>query len=323
MNYPVITPEYYMALVENREENKGLSYSVLVSPAAVEYVFPMKHRRVVQTIMDISTPLSFKMAQVKPEDIAVYEEQGKKLIKENPILAHYWNIKSITMLILQNRKYSITERMLILNYAYDLCQRMIDTDGGKQIAEFTKDVAGIADLSDVVEKFEKVPANLAYSLMDGLSFLRGLPQTDEWDAVIKKAFDNLGVAFDADTFKFDSELYTKMKKEYEEFYIQNNAHYMEQVLVNLVWSYCMPCVDVKMSFWDNYIFFNVLANAVKVLITCYTYGNDDKKQAFEDAIVAMFGAMDKVQGGIARKVAGINKEKKTNHNGDMAMLAKS
>ena len=124
-------------------------------------------------------------------------------------------------------------------------------------------------------------------------------------------------------FKFDASIYRPMKKAYYEDFLKGREHYIEQVMVNYVWTYCMPYADCTSSLWDNFVFFNTLFNTIKVLITIATYIADDKDEAFVEAISEFDLALRRTKGSIVKLIADANVKEGLATNGDMAILSMS
>ncbi|MGN1090498.1 MAG: hypothetical protein ACI4Q6_08860, partial [Huintestinicola sp.] len=126
MNYSVITPEFYSELVNKDDPAKSKAeYLIITSPAAIEYVFPLNNPEVVRTLISIENPVNFKMAELAPELRGEYEQKALEMVKGTPVLYHYWAVKAVTMNALQNRKYSLDQRMLLMNFAYKSVQGML------------------------------------------------------------------------------------------------------------------------------------------------------------------------------------------------------
>ncbi len=324
MSYPVITPEFFADLSDRTNpENTDVEYKVLTTPASIEYVFGLNQDRVIRRLMATPDVLKYQMTQLKPEMEEEYAKKGEEMIKQNPILKHYWAMKSLTMNVLQNREYIFEKRMLLLNFAYKTAQGMIDKYKEELIPQFVNDFTSQAKHDEVMKYFEEIHPNFAYSLCDGLAFLRSMPKCESWDKVCYRVFKNIGVDQTMKGFKFDENKYLPMKKAYYEDFLKDNEHYIEHVMVNYVWSYCMPFADYTISLWDNFIFFNTLFNSIKVMLTCYTFEAEDKDEAFVTAIKAFDESLRLVPGNIVRRVVDANAKEGLNNNGDMAILAMS
>ncbi|WP_432649505.1 hypothetical protein [Huintestinicola sp.] len=328
MPYPIITPSYFQELAEDKTLEEKVQYNILTSPSAVEYVFPIYQKPLLKKLMSITDVLSFKMTNLKPEHEEEFAKQGAAIVEQYPQLKHYWEFKVLTMQILQNRNFVFEKRMLLLNYAYKTLQGMLDkTEGEEQdkyIATFLRDMNVPKNQEAVMKYFESITPNFAYSLCDGLSLLRALPTSEEYDKLLETVFASVNCDRAMKEFKFDKDVYMPMKKAYyEDFLKSGREHYIEQVMVNYVWTYCMPYADCTSNLWDNFIFFNTLFNTIKVLLTCATYKAEDKDEAFINAITEFDKALRRTKGSIVKLIAAANAKEGLATNGDMAILSMS
>lgn len=325
MPYPIITPEFFREFAdESIPENKDIVYNVLTTPASIEYVFPINQERVIRRLMDTPERLSYKMTTLKPEQEEEYAKKGEELIKGFPFLKYYWPIKSLTMNILQNRNYVFEKRMLMLNYAYKTVQTMMDKFKEELIPQFVNDFTHTPEHDEIMKYFESIKPSFAYSYSDGMSFIKALPETDDWKKVCFGIFKNAGVDGNTQFVAYDEEKYKRMKKAYHEEFLKGREHYIEHVMVNYVWTFCMPYADYQTStLWENFVFFNVVFNAIKVMLTCYTYDKSDKDQAFITAIKAFDDSLRQVKGNAVRRIVDVNIAEDMMNNGDMAILSMS
>lgn len=325
MPYPIITPGYFAELTDpNNPENENVSYNVLTTPAAIEYIFPLNQERLIKKLMDTPDVLSYKMRNLKPDAEEEFMQHGKELIDENPVLQHYWAIKTLTMNILQNRNYVFEKRMLLLNYAYKTIQGMLDQMKEELIPQFIAAFTKEPKHDEVMKYFSEIKPNFALSMCDALSLFRSMPKCDEWNKVCDDIFRITNNQKDLAQFNYVEADYLKMKKAYYEDFLKGKEHYIEQVMVNYVWTYCMPYADLQVTLWENYIFFNIIFNAIKVMLTIYTYDKEDKDAAFIEAVKAFDTSMRLVNGGsVVKHIVDVNAKEGLNNNGDMAIMAMS
>lgn len=325
MPYPIITPSYFKDLAEDKTLAEKVQYNILTSPSAVEYVFPIYQEPLLRKLMSIEDVLSFKMTNLKPEHEEEFVKQGAALVEKYPALKHYWNFKVLTMQILQNRNFVFEKRMLLLNYAYKTLQGMLDKTKGEEqdryIATFLRDMNVPQNQESVMKYFESISPNFAYSLCDGLSLLRSLPSSEEYEALLDTVFASVNCDKKMNEFRFHGDVYMPMKKAYYDDFLKGREHYIEQVMVNYVWTYCMPYADCTVSLWDNFVFFNTLFNTIKVLLTCATYNAEDKDEAFVNAITEFDKAIRRTKGSIVKLIASANVKEGLASNGDMAILS--
>lgn len=324
MPYPIITPEFFKEFADNNiPENNNMEYNVLTTPAAIEYVFPLNQERVIRRLMDTPGVLQYKMNSLKPELEEEYKKRGEEMIKANPVLKHYWALKILTMNILQNRHYVFEKRMLLLNFCYKTAQGMMDKFKEDLIPQLVSDFTKTQEHDDVIKFFESIQPNFIYSLCDGLSLMRVMPKTEEWEKIFFGVFKSINLDPKSQDFNVDENHYMQMKKEYYEDFLKGREHYIEHVMVNYAWTYCMPYADYNIPLWDNFVFFNTIFNTIKVMLTCYTYGKSDKDQAFLEAIKAFDDSLRFAKKNVVRRIVDVNISEGMMNNGDMAILSMS
>jgi len=357
MPYPIITPMFFQELTDpGNSENADVSYLMLTTPYAVEYIFTLENERVVRRLMEQKDILAYRIVSMKPEIEAEYAPKGEKLVKDRPILKHYWGIKTLTMNLLQDRRYSLEQRMLMVNYVYRTIQAMIDKsdevdkelpaedkqrrlDGA--IAAFGQSILNAKDHNDIIKYFEEVRPNYAYSFQDGLSFLRILRDSEDVTKLRTIVYNKAGVPVDADSFKYETEKHTAIKEAYREMFgwrpeehNENSeaaanaefdrSHYMEQILVNYVWSYCFPYADLGLDLWENFMFLNTLYNALKITVGCYLYESKTPDEDFVFAIKTFDKGLQELRERkfpITRLIIDSIKKAGLTNNGDMAILS--
>ncbi|MDE5860249.1 MAG: hypothetical protein K2H23_07725, partial [Oscillospiraceae bacterium] len=139
--------------------------------------------------------------------------------------------------------------------------------------------------------------------------------------VLNTIYKNLGVS-GAETLKMtDMKKYIGMRKSFTEFAAGEKAHYIENVMISYVWSYAIPFSDPRFDFWDHFVFFCSLYNAVKVMLTCYAPDGND--EAFLKAVCALDEALRMSGGKLVRSVVMAVKNAGQNNNGDLAVLTLS
>lgn len=324
MQYPIIIPEYYEELVsKDQKDHPDIVYNVLTTPAAVEYVFPLSNENVVKKLMEIKEPIKYKMIKLKPEEEAEYIRRAEDLIDEFPVLRSYWDVKGVTMNVLQDRRYTLEKRMVILNFVYKNVQIMLDKSKDEFIPQFIGEFIRQPNHDDVMKYFESIKPNVAYSMIDGLSFLASLPVTEKYSKIRADICKTIGISPDMKEVTLKEDISMAVKKEFYTDFLKDREHYYENVIINYAWTFCMPYADYSIPVWKNFIFFNTLFNAVKTLLTCYTYGKKDKDKAFIEAVTAFDEALRQYQGNVVARIAAANEKEGLSNNGDMAILSMS
>ncbi|MBQ8569413.1 MAG: hypothetical protein IJ446_09385 [Oscillospiraceae bacterium] len=335
MPFSIISPAYYNELTdETNPLNEGVSYTVTVTPYSVEYSFPLMQERVVRKLMEIKEPISFNQQGIDEEKGKVYIEKAKDLVSKFPQLIHYWPGKSVMMNAIQDRQYSIEKRMLLINYVFKAVDNMNNNGKEKEIPPFIMDFMAHPDRSAIMEYFSSLNPNFEFSVLDALSMMAGMPDTKNFKEVRQTVFDRLGYKTDLSNVKDHpfsdvKDKYFDMKINFFSDYLgqgkdkdENREYLLENVLVGFIWSLNMPFSDYSLSMWDNFAFFNVIFNTLKVLLTVYvTKENGDED--FVKAVTAFDESIRAIKGGMVQTTVDMLNKRGFNTNGDMAILSLS
>ena len=333
MSFPIISPVFYKELTDSsKEENDGVKYNVTISPEAVEYSFPLYQEKVVRKLMEMKEIIPFSRQESNPETIKKYLVRRDELVEKYPQLEHYWQGRVVMMNAIQDRGYSIEKRMLIMNFMCKSMQNAIDNARGNELQPFINGFLQSPDRSKIMDFFKTLKPNFLFSVMDALSMLRGMPSTPEFDEVRKTVFDRLGYPEDekeAENYSFEKHLpeYLNMKKYFFADYLRqgeedSKEYYLENVMMNYIWTFTMPFADYRLSLWENFVFYNVIFNTVKVMLTCYiTAENGD--EGFVKAITAFDSSVQEIDGSMADVTFRAVEARGFDTNGDMAILSMS
>lgn len=324
MAFPVFTPSYFKELVDvTGPEEKYKDFSdIIVSPAAVEYVLYLSNPDVVRRMMKEST-LSFKMVQLTGEKELPFIESSKAAVEANPTAEYYWQLRSLFMGTLQNKAVSLESRLLLLNYGVKTVQGMIDQGQPNLIPRFIERFVMDTDYEKTLKFFDGISFTPAFSLVDGISLLKAVKKsTPAFKEVMAEVYKNLGVSGPETLNLVDMNKYVKLREKYRDDFLANHSDWMENILVNYVWTYCIPyaCSD-KLDIWDNYVFFCALYNAYKVLLTCYMDGKGEED--FVKAVSSFDDALRQSGDDLIWKMVLAIKNAGEANNGDMAILVLS
>ena len=342
MPYPIITPVYFEELSDkNNPENNGVEFLQLTTPAALEIVFPINQERVIRRLMDQTGIMEYKMIKMNPEAEPEFAAKAEEIIKNTPVLKYYWNIKTITINLLQDRRYTLNQRMLMLNFVYKTIQAMLDKQREDAVNGFIASTIREPDHSGIMNYFnssDSVKPSPAFALADGLTFLRSLPESEELKKLRTIVFKKYKIDQDMKdyidqdmkTYKYTEE-HEAIRKAYNDMFTADpekpadeekisRTHYMEQIIINYVWTYCMPYADFRLDLWSNYIFFNIIYNSLKVTVAGYLYESTTPDEDFVFAIKTFDDALRTVKGSMVARIKDANEKMGLCNNGDMAIL---
>ena len=324
MGFPVVSPVILKQLIEQFKPMQPDEFcDVIVSSAAVEYSPHLSNIETVKALMQEKDILAYSMTNLPDDQSQQFVEQSRRILETYPTAQYYWQMRTLFMNALQNRNINFEKRFLLLNYAVKTVQGMIDKGQPNLIPQFIEDFTNPDfDYKPVLEYFKEVRPDFGYSLADGISLLKSLSKPNAaYKEVLSKIYSNLGVSGPETLKMVDMKKYIGMRKQYSEFVFGEKARYMENVMINYVWSYSIPLADPEFNFWDHFVFFCSLYNAIKVMITCYAPDGED--EAFAKAISAFDTALRASDKKLMNKVIYAARNMGQNNNGDLAILTLS
>lgn len=324
MGFPIILPTIVKELTAELKPIETDEFcDIIVSPAAVEYVPHMSNPAVARKLIEAKDILAFSMVNLPDEQSEQFEKQSQIILKEYPSAQYYWQIRTLMMSILQDRSINFEKRFLLLNYAIKTVQGMIDKGQPNLIPPFISEFTQPnMDFTPVLEYFKEIRPNPGYSLADGISLLKSLKKPNAaYKEVMNTIYKNLGVSGPETLKMADMKEYISLRKEYSEMVSGEKASCIENIMINLLWAYSIPFADSRFNFWDHFVFFCSLYNAVKVMVTCYMPGKDE--EALIKAVSAFDEALRATGKDIIDKVIAAVKNAGQGNNGDMAVLTLS
>ncbi len=324
MGFPVVSPTVLKELIEEMKPMQPNEFcDIIVSSAAVEYSPRLCHIEVVRALMKEKDILSYNMSDLPDEQSGQFIEQSRRILELYPNSKYYWQIRTLFMNVLQNRKLHLEKRLLLLNYSVKTIQGMTDKGQSGLIPPFIEDFTKPdADYEHVLKYFNAVRPNPAYSLADGVSLLKSLNKPNAaYKEVLSGVYKSIGVSGPETLKMADINKYLRLRKQYADMISGEKSSYIENVLISYVWSYSLPLADPEFNFWDHFVFFCSLYNAVKVMITCFAPDGDDER--FAKAISAFDSAIRASDKDLMKKIIYAVRNAGQNNNGDLAVLTLS
>lgn len=324
MGFPVITPSYFKELSESMKPMTPDAFcDVNITAAAVEYVPRLVYPQVVERLAAEEDVLAYSMVNLPDEQGEPFAERSRQIVDAYPQARFYWQIRTLFMNILQKREINFERRMLLLNYAVKTVQGMIDGNQPDLIPKFVEEYTSEKmDYMKILEYFKGIRPNPGYSLADGVSLLKSLNKKDAaYKEVLNRIYKNLGVSGPETLKMADMKKYLAMRKTFSDTAAGDKSRYIENVMINYVWSYSIPFSSPQFSFWEHFVFFCSLYNAVKVMLTCFAPELEDGD--FVKAITAFDAALRASDRMLMGKVIFAVKNAGQDNNGDLAILTMS
>ncbi len=328
MGFPIITPAFFKELAEQMKPVKPDEFcDVNITSAAVEYVPRLCFEQVTRRLAEEKDILAYNMINLPDDESEQFVAQSREILAVYPQAQYYWQIRTMFMNILQNRQVNFEKRMLLLNYGVKTVQGMMDNGRAELIPKFIDDyTAENKDFTPILEYFKDIRPNPGYALADGISLLKSLSKPNAaYKEVLNTIYKNLGVSGPETLKSADMKKYIEMRKNFSLRAANESEGVfscgLENVMINYVWSYSIPFSDPRFSFWEHFVFFCSLYNAVKVMLTCFAA--DGSEDAFVKAVAAFDTALRASDKELMAKIILAVKNSGQSNNGDLAILTLS
>jgi lysine-N-methylase len=315
-------PPYLKELTDLNDENaENGDYDIVVTPFTVEYVMFLRNPDVVRKLVSYDGPLSYRITYLPEEEENKYAEEGKRQVMENPITNYYYLIRIMTMKILQDREIVFEKRLLLLNYAFRTMQGMIDKGQHSLIPGFIAEFQEYGDYNEPLEYFKDVSLNVGRSLYSGIAFLKSLnKKSPAFKEILNSIYKNLGVSGPETLDMADMNKYVSMRAGFDREYMQAKPHYLENIMINYLWTYSIPYTFKEISVWEHFAFYISLYNALKVMLACLP-GIDG--EGFVKAVSSFDAALNNTGRDYMKKVVMDLRHMHLDGNGDVAELTVS
>ena len=223
-----------------------------------------------------------------PEGLALVEEDYKgdnPLVEKNMFSGNiipswegypfFWEIKNAQLDILQNRNFTIPERMLILGFFAQKADEYIKENKGKKISELASMLLDNEVCKKIADSL-KAPQSEESAATKSVSILLKMKNTAQSisfsNPKISEYFEQIAKSIDLRTeitenndlnFLFDRKKYSKCLSMYRE--IENNRPYIvENLLVNLAFT-----DNPQQGIWANFFLLAVFYNTLKLCIPAF------------------------------------------------------
>lgn len=222
---------------------------------------------------------------------AIFNSQANQF--QNKIEAYFWDIRLFSLSLLQNRSYSLSERLIILGIVYKKIELLQENKQINNISKVLEDMSIIIEEGILRDDIRKIPVNTQLQLiltkeMTDEKISEGI-NSSRYIECLKEFLTGLN-CIDEVNYEVMLEKYDYNYKNYAEPYLNEKEYVIENYLVNEYFKEEMPFGSYE-SIWDSYIFLCVNYSLIKLhLIGLSGY----YKELNDDIILKLIQSFSKV-----------------------------
>ncbi|WP_127549083.1 flagellin lysine-N-methylase [Paenibacillus amylolyticus] len=234
---------------------------------------------VVEKSTTLSCPEAARITLIRPEGIQFNEIEeneenkvwiNKQIITDNPnaknkLTQYFWNLRIFTIQVLQNRLYTISERLIILGLFYQKTQSQINEENYEAVLDTINSYSRMLDDPDTKNSLTDIPVNyivqmkLCKELMD-YRFGHGLKNSRYMECVAETLN---GIMYTEDSTEEEiAARYKAASIDYYTPFMEEHEYILENYLVNYVFKNLFPFGRSRV--YDDYVMMVVHFSMIKL-----------------------------------------------------------
>ncbi|MBU5427804.1 flagellin lysine-N-methylase [Tissierella pigra] len=197
----------------------------------------------------------------------VFDTEGHLYI--NKPERYFWDIRIFSLSLLQNRNYSLGERLILLGIAYERIEEVSKSNKTSEIPLVLESINNMIDAGLLKEELDNVPTNIQTQIiliqkMINQKLIQGI-QNNRYKECIEETLEGIGFIGQEVDEKSESIIkrYEENYRKYLVPYLEEKEYILENYLVNEYFKELMPFGKYQ-SIWDSYIFLSVLYSMLKL-----------------------------------------------------------
>lgn len=301
-NYTSSDVDYGKVKLTNKKRCPFLdeeNYCIIYSKLGEEYLsnvctsFPRIINKVdgfYEMSLDVACPEAARILLLKEEGIKFEESEGtlgkhivssdidtkSKKFNNSPV-KYFKEIRDLSIKIIQNRKFDISQRLYILGEFINTLEKEIKHNYNN-VPKFIKEY----DINSVSNSYEKNQSSYITGMdfsKKMLGFLNVFKEVDSISFVEHTKQIIVGFKFEeGEGINKHSEFYIKAFEDYTENFINNNSYIFENYLVNFIYNNMFPFSETE-SMLDGYIMLLTRYSFIKFyLVGKCLYNKQDSKE---------------------------------------------
>lgn len=215
----------------------------------------------------LSCPEAARLALLNP-DVMQFEEVDLEIPPKTLVLQnlnidnpsseeyYFWNVRVFTIEILQNRNFSITERLLVLGVFFDQLQAILTDQNYQEVPSFIEAFKTVVQMGTLRDSLNEVPTSydVQFQIIKALIDLRlalGV-KNQAYLECVQDTLNGLSVTDDMSNYNEQISAYRSAFKEHYLPFIENNQHILENYLVNYVYKGLFPFTSGRINVFEEY-----------------------------------------------------------------------
>lgn len=218
----------------------------------------------------------------------------------------YWDIKTLVMRIMKNRRYSIEDRLILLCIAFQKIDGFISSNEDNKVAPYINSFVKLAEeRTDLISSASKIKPDRSKNIKlaaQNLIILASRKIIDR-DFFIKIS-DNYGIKYISQNEKSEnSELkrsismdtseinFTERRNMLCEYFSKDREYILENIMLNTMLYLNLPFRNPKLSFTENHFFICLYYNTLMFALAGYINNSDDSDSIVEGTAMFSRGFM--------------------------------
>lgn len=251
----------------------------------------------VKLLMELPEGIEFtEGGEISAEDIPARSVTITKDGASQRPYKFYWDIKTLVMGIMKNRRYPVEDRLILLGVAFRKIDGFIEAGEDDKVASYIRSFVDIAnERTDLIASAAKIPPDrernitlAARNLM--IHAAKNLISRDFY----VKISGNYGIKYNTDTKTDDNGNITKnvridtadirfaeRRSILCEFFSKDREYILENVMLNTILYLNLPFRNPKLSFSENHFYICLIYNTLMFALAGYINDPDDSASVAE------------------------------------------
>lgn len=238
-----------------------------INSALIEASSTFGCEEIVNMMMKLENGIEFVSETANHDAIPFYPKSYNKIhIEKRPTLKYLVDIQTLGIAILQNRFYTLNQRMLLLGLALKHISDL-ETDGNSdQIPSYVDEFLSQPNDTSILDIFSDIKPNYNLLISNSVAIICVIEGNASFKALTHTVLKNLSVEFTDTGYNFNSLPYINAVEARNEFF-KNREYILENIIVNYFFMQFQPFASYKHTIWQNYMSFCSLYSLFNFYIT--------------------------------------------------------